>query len=577
LPVAPAPIESGLGLVNAPVAPEALYVGRAGGVSVIDLNGFGQGTGDLRTSHWPLNPNIGVPGVDPPLAPGRDAVAAGGAGALTLTQDTIGSTHLLRGRIVAADDIHIGQPLDLVFNTEHRNRFTIGNQVNPATFTLMAGNTISVAPHPNPPRLELETPPAPEVGIFGQEPTRTTSVFVPGRVTTTVPPAWPSPRNLLQPGNPFASTRGEVGIFGARYFGIFVGPQPLPALPLPIPYAPYTSRQQIGHFLYVVDRAQRRVLAVNSNRFTVLQSFNLPDPFSAAMSPNLRWLAVSNFATGTVSFVDVDPVSPTFHRVLGEIPVGRGPRGLAWQPEGEDLLVCNSLDNSVSILSAVNFQVRKVLRTGIVAPREVAVVARQAAVGLNTVTYFALVLNGNGSLAGYESGPMPFGPDDSAPLPLGLGAPTLVKARLHGIVPEFYVAHRDPLGVGQVSRVTVSLNGTRRTWTVTQRYGGLNSTMPIRDQFSGNQIVDLAFDEVHNDGATADVPSLLPGLTYARHSGKGQLKQTATGPIPAHRSLMLFAACADVGRIDVVELDTGLRMHSITAPGVQCLSHYWRQ
>ena len=55
----------GPGIVNAPVAPEAVYVGIAGsqpGVSVIDLNGYGAGTGTKDDSRLPLNPNIGQPG-----------------------------------------------------------------------------------------------------------------------------------------------------------------------------------------------------------------------------------------------------------------------------------------------------------------------------------------------------------------------------------------------------------------------------------------------------------------------------------------------------------------------------------
>lgn len=569
VPDAPAAI----GLVNAPVAPEAIYIGRAGSVSVIDLNGFGQGTGDLRNTSWPRNPNLGR-FVYPPLSVGSSSLNAGGAGALTLTRDHFGSDEHLRLEVGSIDDLHLGQPLDLVFNTEHRNRFTRMNQVNPATMTVMPGNTISVAPHPNPPRL-IAPPLAPEVGIWGEEPTTTSSETVPGRVTTNAPPALSSPINLLLPGNPFSQT--DPGIFGARYDGIFVGPQPPPSATIPIPWAPYSSRQQVGHFLYAVDRTQRRVHAVNSNRFTILQSFALPDPYSAAMAPNLRWLAVSNFARDTVSFLDVDPLSPTFHRVLGEIAVGRGPTGLAWQPQGEDLLVCNSLDNSVSIISAATFQVRKTLRTGITRPMDVAVVTRQAAVGLNTWTYAALVRNGDGTLATYESGPMPFGPDDSAPLGLGFIDATVVQARLTGVTPEFWVAHRDANGLGQVSLVALGVNGTQRVWSVTQRYGGLNATTRVRDFFSGNAIVDLAFEETHNDGASPDVPSPLPGLTYARHSGKGQLKQTATGPIPAHRSLIMFAACSDVDRVDVVQISTGQRLTSIAVPQVHCLSHYWRQ
>ena len=53
----------GPGLVNAPVAPDVIYVGRLdpqSGISVIDLNGFGQGTGDLATSRFVFNPNLGA-------------------------------------------------------------------------------------------------------------------------------------------------------------------------------------------------------------------------------------------------------------------------------------------------------------------------------------------------------------------------------------------------------------------------------------------------------------------------------------------------------------------------------------
>ena len=43
----------GAPVVNAPVAPEAIYIGGAGTVpmvAVIDMNGFGQGTGDPAIS-----------------------------------------------------------------------------------------------------------------------------------------------------------------------------------------------------------------------------------------------------------------------------------------------------------------------------------------------------------------------------------------------------------------------------------------------------------------------------------------------------------------------------------------------
>jgi len=597
-------------IVNAAVAPEAIYVGRRAPacLSIIDLNGLGQGTGDPASTRFPRNPNVGRPGVTPPLAPGTSSLDAGSAGVLTLTRDAGGEVGVvplpwsrprqaraaleapdnniaggpfwssrqrrhqplglrppaaMRDRLGLVGDIHIGQPLDLVYNNAATNRSATSlNQVNPATMSITPGNTISVAPHPNPPRLLRSS-------LAGEEPSVTTSVPVPGRVTTSSPPCLPSPINLLVVGNPFDPI--NPGLFGARYDGVFYGPNPPPLVA--VPYCPFTSRQQVGHFLYVVDRARREVQVANSNRMTVLASIPLPDPYSAAMAPNLRLLAVTNFQTGTVSFVDTDPLSPNFHRVLGQVAVGRGPTGCAWQPEGEDLLVCNSLEDTVSIISGFTFQVRRVLRNVFRSPMEVAVSARQYQVGLNSLTYFALIQNGDGSLVAYESGPAPIGLDGTFPLPLTVPSGMVVKARSSVVRPEFFVATRNALGLAEVDVLEVYRVTNQWSMRVTARYGG----QPGGDRFSGNAIADLAFDECDNDGASPDVPSPIPGLVYARHSGKGLLKQSATGTIPAHRSLLAFVACSDTGKVDVMELNTGRILARVDAPGVSVLSHYWRQ
>ncbi|MCI0689773.1 MAG: hypothetical protein L0Y54_21425, partial [Sporichthyaceae bacterium] len=150
----------GPGVVNAPVAPEVIYVGMSGpnpGLSVIDLNGFGQGTGDLNNTRFPLNPNIGQPNVDPALAPGTSNLDAGSAGVFTLTQDTLGNTLLLSDPLVGAiGDIHIGSPLDTIFNNFNVNRNSnTSNQTNPISFLNQAGNSIGIAPHPNPPPVRI--------------------------------------------------------------------------------------------------------------------------------------------------------------------------------------------------------------------------------------------------------------------------------------------------------------------------------------------------------------------------------------------------------------------------------------
>ena len=65
-------------VVNAPVAPDTIYIARRGaraGISVIDLNGFGGGTGNPAydplnpvvegNSNFPNNPNVSLHRTDP--------------------------------------------------------------------------------------------------------------------------------------------------------------------------------------------------------------------------------------------------------------------------------------------------------------------------------------------------------------------------------------------------------------------------------------------------------------------------------------------------------------------------------
>jgi len=572
-------------IVNAPVAPEAIYVGRRGngaGLSVIDLNGFGQGTGEPALSRFPLNPNIGLPGVQPPLAPGVSTLDAGSAGVLTLTVDSQGSDLLLQApRLRDVTALAVGQPLDLAFNNENTNPNTIGsNHVNPRSGATQDGNCIESAPHPNPPRIVVPSP-NPGHGIDAEEPSTTTSAPVPGEVTTTSPPCFPSPLNVLVPGNPFSNRQGELGLFGSNHPGVFVGPQPPPLMPAPpVPFCPYTIRQQLGHFLYVLDPAAHRVLVLNSNRCTVLAQIALPDPVAMAFAPDLRRLAVSNHAQDTVSFIDTDPRSRTFHQVVATVGVGNGPRALAWQPEGEALLVCNERGHSVSILDGASLQVRRTLHRLLHAPQAIAVTPRQDQLGLGTGSYYAFVQNQLGLIVVYESAASNGGGADDVVLTLPLvilpGAAGL-RLDMASLSPAFWIGHHDPNGLGQVSRFEL-VQG--RHWLSLQRtvaIGGLDSTTPVRDLLSGNQIVDLAFDDIRNQGALADRRSspLPPGAL--QHSHKGVVKLGGSGFVPAHAPRLLFVALADVNKVDVIEVDTGRREHTIDTPGVSCLANYFRQ
>ena len=85
--------------------------------------------------------------------------------------------------------------------------------------------------------------------------------------------------------------------------------------------------------------------------------------------------------------------------------VGNRPRGIAWETLNEDILVCNEIENSVSVLSAANLEVRKVVSSQLNLPFDVAITPRQLCWGYQRNVYFAYILNRNGQVAVFERGP----------------------------------------------------------------------------------------------------------------------------------------------------------------------------
>jgi demethylmenaquinone methyltransferase/2-methoxy-6-polyprenyl-1,4-benzoquinol methylase len=197
----------------------------------------------------------------------------------------------------------------------------------------------------------------------------------------------------IPPGSPLARLQNAY----------FVGPS-LPGKPLSACQL-YQQRQQVGQFLYMIDRSRREVVVINSNRMTVLERIQLPDPTELALGPNLDYLAVSNINADVVSFIDINPISSNFHSIVKTTKVGRGPRGIAWDPGNEDILVCNEIENSVSIISAFDFQVRKVVTSSLFQPFDLCITQRQQGFGFLRNCYFGWILNRNGQLAMFESGP----------------------------------------------------------------------------------------------------------------------------------------------------------------------------
>lgn len=609
---------NGPGIVNAPVAPEAIYIGIGGaepGVSVIDLNGFGQGTGDNsvttgpgRTTRFPLNPNIGKVGVVPSLAPGTSNLDAGGAGVLTLTRDTNLNSRLLRDPIVGdVTDMHIGAPLDLVFNNENINaNTTSANQINQLLGAAMPGNTITQPPVPNPPRLVFP-PPNPNRSIFGEEPSTKSSLGPLGSLITGGPPAGclAVGLNFLTTGNPFSSIQGELGLYGTAFMNVFVGPQPPPGSPPPpTPYCPYTSRQQVGHFLYVLDSDNRQILVLNSNRFTVLDTIRQPDPVDLAMSPDLSRLAVANYASASVQFVDIDPLSPTFHQVVAETRTEPGPISVAWQPDGEDILVVSPESNFLTIISATDFNVRRSLGGFLNAPIDIITTERYLATGNGSGLYYAYILNSNGTVAIYESGPdgvNGIGFNDIIDSVTNVTFPR-AKAMSYDMLAGFggvFIGHIDDSGAGMVSRLSLTTTPggalpiapiaggfilpptyRQKEWTVVQRFGGSTPGAPPRDPLTGNSVIDLCTDDLLNNGGLTGQGGPF-SANYAStpyiHSGKYTVRPVPGGAVKGSAPRLLFVALSDTGNVDVFELGSGTRIATLDVPGVRVLTHYWRQ
>src|SRR6185503_15252996 len=154
-------------LVNAPVVPDVIYVGRGGatpGVSVVDLNGFGGGTGNPTydpqnpiqegNSNYPNNQHVTVQGarLTPPLANGTCTFNGGSEGVFTLTKDSSLGDLLARAPLFeSVGDMALGHALDNTFN----NGALFGCQAGGGNIcaetglkrvTLQAGGANSLAP-----------------------------------------------------------------------------------------------------------------------------------------------------------------------------------------------------------------------------------------------------------------------------------------------------------------------------------------------------------------------------------------------------------------------------------------------
>ena len=617
-------VNRGASTTNAPVVPESLVVSRGGsraGLSVIDLNGFGQSTGRPASSQplplkgesrFPYNPNVLLnPNIRPMLVPGTTTVDGGSAGVFTLTLD-MNLNSLLAGDPVLSDasDMQFGVSLDVVFNNAPP---PFGCQAGGGNVCALTGlKSLSLSPsspppgfpnligfpmHPNPPRLVFPGHCA-LPAIDGDEPSSIDS----GMTTT----------NLLVQGNPFPDLTAMIPPTGLLRdkLGVddFTGPsfgQTQPQL-----CNSYAVRQQIGQFLYVADSVRGEVVALNSNRMVPIERIPVAGVTSMGLSPNLDILSVTSADTDKVSIIDVNPASATFHQVIAEVSVGNGPRGIAYDPLDEDILVCNELDNTISIIDALTLVVRKTVPSLVDAPFELAVTQRMTGFGFRRGVYFAYVLGRNGEVAVFESGP------DG---PGGIGYDTTLgilpwifqEPRTIALDPanpdaSVYIAYEGPvdpttgasgaLGVGAVSRIRIDaaligeiplVPGSAPQFR-DMTFGIASTLSQAAGQLSGIPS-SIAFDEIVNYSEYPSPSSLYTSGNAAVVNGKATFRDQGTGVLRrTNDANYMFVAIPDASVVDVVNLglqgqplvDTCVYeagVQSIPVPDVRFLTGYFGQ
>jgi len=634
----------GPGLVNAPVTPDSVYIGRGGGdpgISVIDMNGFGGGTGNPTydpanpisegNSNYPNNPNVRFQGTTliPPLQPGACTVNGGSAGVFTLTLDSSLEDKVVRTPVIQSiGDMSLGYSLDVSFNNApapfgcqgqggnlcaadgFKQIATVidGSTLSPSaanpngTQILIDGgpNLVSWGPHPNPPPLAF--PPlcvSPFVG--GQEPT-SIDVLNFGLAT-----------NLLQPGDPFgdpATNTPPSGLLANQANVFFQGPS-LPNTQIAA-CSIYGLRQQIGHFLYVVDRARNEIVVLNSNRMTVIDRIVVPDPTTLAAATNVDLLAVTSQSSDSVVFIDTNPASATFHQVIKTVAVGQSPRGIAWEPGNEDILVCNETDNSVSIISAFSLSVRKTVISSLDRPFEVAITPRQTSFGLSRNVYFAYVIGRNGRVSVFESGPNGvngWGYDDFVgTMPMEFRNPKTMQPDPWDLRSALWIVHEGPLDAQ-----TQALNGSATEGAITNVVAetGTQGQIPLsvaslfipqlrdiafsisvsigEERLTGVP-VDIAFDNMTNFGGIVNWVTNFSAGSPVPLNGKSIVRQAGQAVNTNQPRFMLAAVpnpTLGLGGVDAILLDGAFVRFDVNAfePGIQSIvaedttimMDYWRQ
>jgi hypothetical protein len=436
----------------------------------VGTGGFAYGAG-ITTDWEGLANDAGNSGT---LFPGINEMSSGFE---TICRDSEGGAILTGsqfGDVGTIQDFAIGEFLDRVYYD--RQNFFSSNGFHVSVFnggSSQGRNTISDPPTPNPPPTRYWVG-LPQLGVAINQDNPTAAVlFIEGdqvflgdrllNAGIATAPFVGFQQLRVNPDNPNAS---DVTIFPHKSIG--------PGTRSATAVYTFSSRQQVGNFLYATDITNRELQVLNSNTMQLISSLSLPDPTGIAVAPDMEFVYVTNFSDNTMSVVGADPTNANFHKELARVSTGIGPRALSVQPENEDIFVCDFLGNTISIINSASLTIRKQLTSLINGPFDVETTERQQQPGAphpfgwGSGIYFGYVSNFTGnSVVVFESGPdgpQGIGIDNiRGSLPTGDDKPKLIAPRGLCFSPfadpagllagGVFIAHQDEAGFGRVSHI----------------------------------------------------------------------------------------------------------------------------
>ena len=133
-----------------------------------------------------------------------------------------------------------------------------------------------------------------------------------------------------------------------------------------------------GHsWIYVTDLENGALHIVGSRDSRIVHTWtDLPDPTGLAIRPDGTRLYVTNASNDTMSALDIGQAAVGTRGVNDvvkglskpnsrvDVPVGHGPSGVAHAPDGNWIVVANTLDSTVSAIDSATLQVKDVLHVG---------------------------------------------------------------------------------------------------------------------------------------------------------------------------------------------------------------------